>query len=49
MPLFARLRNEDFLGLVSGNWLLSQKIVKVFADGCALSHKISILDKNFST
>ena len=49
MSLFATLRNEEFLGLVSGNWLLRQKTVKVFADSCSVSHKINILDKNFST
>lgn len=48
MPLFARLRNEEFVRLVSGNWLRSQKTVKVFADGSPLSHKINILDKSFS-
>jgi len=49
VPLFARLGSEEFLVCVSANLLLSQKIVKVFADGCPLSHKINILDKNFST
>lgn len=49
MLLFARLRNEEFLDLLSGIWLLSQKIVKAFAGGCPLSQRINILDKNTST
>lgn len=39
MLLFVRLRNEEFLDLLSGNWLLSQKMVKAFADGCPLSQR----------
>lgn len=39
MPLFARLRNEECLGLVSKNWLLSQKRS---ACSSVLSHKTSI-------
>lgn len=45
MLLFVRLRNEEFLDLLSGNWLLSQKIVKAFGDGCPLSQRSIFLTR----